>query len=417
MEVPLVSESIEIRAEGLKAWLEREAAKSLLPLNKQGARITEKIEARLSDVRRACEKLAEEAKKETEKGRAARKSKATEKLSRYFLKQIDAIGFPDDMTFSELNKAHRDSKKMLSLVSRERAVWFPRISPLFILARRRVDFAFVRLTNEISTLGKFLSDDYVRARDIEKLLSESDEIARLQDALNRVDRRKSVVANRLQTVQSEIEESQRGIEDAENIEQLGELTEINQTIQMLASKVKHEIRHLEKPFIKFLNLRSAAYPLGSGEVERLNMYLKDPFTALAMEEDGYPILKSILLKIEHAINESKLKLKRSRLRKALEEIDAILRNHKLEALQKDCSKAFSLRKRLISTDETAAAKRALKELHGKLAELQRRKKSIEARFSRVENQRFELIGKLGEQKKIIEDLVCEVLEKKINLRF
>jgi hypothetical protein len=156
MEVVIIS-TREIQIKEFKPWLEKEVITILKPLNDQGARILDKLRERLSDIRESWEKLAEEGNRELERGRAVRKAKATEKLTKFFLKQIDKIVFPDELTYVSLDKLSKDLEKMSSSVLKERNAWFPRISPLFIIARTRADFVFSRLAGSISDLNGFLS--------------------------------------------------------------------------------------------------------------------------------------------------------------------------------------------------------------------------------------------------------------------
>ena len=162
MDVLVISED-QVLLSKFESWLRKEAAHDLRPLKEQGEKLVSKLEKRLEDFRASCGKLVEEAEKGIEKGKAVRKGKVTLKLSRYFLKQVDKTILPSQMSFTELNGFHTALEKMLSVVSRERNAWFHRISPSFILARRRVDLSLSRLSGPITELGEFLSSDYSKA--------------------------------------------------------------------------------------------------------------------------------------------------------------------------------------------------------------------------------------------------------------
>ena len=89
--------------------------------------------------------------------------------------------------------------------------------------------------------------------------------------------------------------------------------------------MKHTLRHLQKPFLKFQSLvQSPSYSLFLDATRKLGEYLSNPFEALATEEEGYPMLRRVLQKMDDAIAQGKLKLKKSRLRKAKDQIDNIL---------------------------------------------------------------------------------------------
>lgn len=414
----IISATVEIQIKEFKPWLERETANILQPLNKQGKKLLDKVKERLSDAREACWKLAEEANREIERGKAVRKTKVTEKLSRFFLKQIDKIAFPDNMSFSELDKLQKDLEKMFSSIARERNAWFPRISPSFIIARKRVDFAFSRLAGSISELGAFLSGDYSKAKVVEELFLETEEMIRLLDKLSKYEGRRVSVKEKIQFLQKKIEESGKSIESVRSSAELDDLAEMNRKIQQLRKQVKYDLRRLQKPFMKFANLtRGPRYALSSEEAEKLSQYLEDPFIALATEEPGYPMLKSILRKIERAMDDGKLKLKSSRLRKGREEINVILNKNKLDDLHQKCAHAFSSSQQLVSSKETQVLQRKSKQLQRRLEELRRRKKAAEARLDALEGNCEQLLGKVEERKESLEGLVFEVLGESVSVKF
>ncbi len=387
------------------------------PLNEEARKLVDKIRDKLESTHNACEKLEEEGKKEIEKGKAVRKAKATEKLSRHFLRQIDKIAFPNEMSYSELKELHKSLQNMLSSVGMERSLWFPRISPLFIIARKRVDFAFSRLAGSISEFGDFLSDDYSKARDVEELFSETDEMKRLLDNLSKYEKRRNNIKRRRQSLQTKIERSKKNIESIRSNTKLSDVKETKRTIQQLRKQVKHEFRHLRKPFLKFANLtRGPQYSLSSEEAEKLSQYMKDPFTGFASERPSYPTLKSILRKMEYAMEEKKLKLKSSRLRKGRKKIDAILNKNQLDNLYQDCAKIYSQRRQLISSEETQAAQRKSKQLKRRIMDLQKRKKAVDARLETLEKKHNQLLEEANTQKAMLEKSTHKILKEPINIK-
>ena len=412
----IISTNFNIQTEELKPWLERESSSVLQPLHEQGKKLADKIRERLNDSRETCEKLADEGREEAEKGKAVRKARLTEKLSKYFLKQIDKVVFPEKLSFSELDRFHKDLEKTVSAIARERNKWFPRISPLFIISRKKADFAFSRLASSISELGNFLSSDYSKAKLTERLSSEIDEMIRLHDELNTYKSRKAGFEEKVQLLQGEIEESQERIESAKSSAELGDLSEINHRVQQLRKQVKHELRHLQKPFRKFVNLAGdSRHSLTSDEMEKLGQYLEDPFAAFAAEENGHPMLKHILGKMRRVMEEGKLKLKSSRLRKAHEKIDLILDKNTLDGLHRSCVETFALKKQLISSEETKAARRKLEQSHLRLEELDKRKEAAVARLDALGKEYELLVEKVKEQKSQLEKSVFEILGRRINV--
>lgn len=418
MEVAVIPATLELRAEELKPWLEEEIADVLKPLNEQGKKLVDKLKDRLDDARGTCEKLEEEGKKQLEKGKAVRKAKVTQKLSRYFLKQIDKTAIPDRISFTELNMFHEDLEKMFSYVARERSAWFRRISPLFIIARKRVDFAFSRLAGSMSELGAFLITDYSKAEAAEKLHSETDELMRLLDELDENERRIAGSRSKAQLLQKNIENSEQTIESVKGSAELSDLDHVETKMAQLEKQVRHDLRHLQKPFKKFTNLsRGPGYSLSSEEVEKLSQYSEEPLVALATEKSGYPTLKNILIKIDRAIAEGVLKLKSSRARKAREEINTILHREALGKLHQDCAQAFSSSRHLVSSEETVIAQRKLRQEQRRLDELRRQREATDVRLNVLEGKHKQLLEKVKEKKQMLEKSVYSVLDKHVDLKF
>jgi hypothetical protein len=412
-----ISTAQEIGIREFKPWLEKKAPNALEPLHEEAEKLIGKVQERLTDAREVCAKLAEEGSKELEKGKAKRKAKLTEKLCRYFLKQLDKISFPDKMSFGELDELHKDLEKTFSSITRERNVWFPRISPLFIIARKRVDFAFSRLAGPIEELSAFLSQDYSKAKLLEKLLSETDETLRLLSILDRYETRRANIQEKIQLLETKIKKDETTASSLRSHSNLEDLSEINRRVHQLKKQVRHTLRHLQKPLIKFLKLtRGPGYALSSGEVEKLGQYLQDPFVALANEEPGYPLLKSLLEKVDRAMVERKLRLKSSRLRKAQEDIAAFVNQNALRALHESCAQAFSSSKQLTSSQETKVTRRKLKQLERKLERSQKRREAVAVRLETLDEERVQVLQKLEEQKKMLEHSVHDFLGSSISLK-
>ncbi|MCW3980188.1 MAG: hypothetical protein NWF11_01805, partial [Candidatus Bathyarchaeota archaeon] len=407
----------QVPLEELRSWLEREAADNLRPIKEQGEKLIGKLKDRLEDFKASCGKLLEEAEKGIERGKAVRKAKVTQKLSRYFLKQVEKIVFPGQMSYSELEGFHTNLEKVLSSITRERNGWFPRISPSFILARRRVDFSLSRLSSSITELSGFLSKDYSKGESVERLFLQTDEMVRLiRDLEKHVASREGIEA-KMQHLLEMGKSTQESLETLNGKEELNELAENKIKVQQLRKQVNHSLRHLRKPLTKFANLsRGPGFSLSSEEADKLTQYLEDPFLALSTEKAGYPTLKGILIKVDRAISESKLKLKSSRLRKGLESINAITSTDVLNSLHRECNEAFSLNQNLTQSKETKIAKSKLKQLRRRLAESQRRREALETRRGSWESEHKDMLEKIEALKSAIEKSVYETLEKTINIK-
>lgn len=280
-----------------------------------------------------------------------------------------------------------------------------------------MDFAVTRLTSPIAELRSFLSGPYAKARIVEELFLKADEMGRLLNEMTEYERRKADVKERLQRLEKQIEEGERSVASIKDSAELDHLASARQKTQQLRRQVKHELRHLRKPFIKFAKLaRASGYALSSGEIEKFNQYLKDPFTALATEEQGYPKLKSILRRVGQAIDEGKLRLKGSRLKKGREEIDEILNKNKLDHLHRDSTQTLSSIQQLLSSKETQTAQSRSKQVLEKLEELRKQREMVRARVDELDKEHEQSSERVDEQKAALEKIVYETFARHIDLK-
>ena len=413
----MISETVQIGIGEFKPWLEKETARFLAPLNAQGRRMLEKIKERLNEAHAACEKLADEARREMERGKAVRKAKLTEKLARHFLRQLDSVVLPKGMSFSELDQFRRDLEKAFSSIARERSIWFPRISPLFILARRRIDLEFTRVAGASTELRGFLSEDYSRAEVVEELAAKADDLIRSLDEVSVYQRRRKDVEEKARLLQEQVDIGTTELESLKKGAELGDLAETAQRIQQLRKQVEHELRHLQKPFVKFMNLtQETGVALPADELQKFFQYLEDPLAAFATEEPGYPRLKGILTRVERMMNEGKLKLKSSRIRRGQREIEEIVNKNRLGSLQQTCSREFSRYQQSRSSEETEAAQSRYVQLQRKREELVKQREAADARLGRLQDEEKQLLERVDGQRRELEQLVSEHLERRITLK-
>ncbi len=163
--------------------------------------------------------------------------------------------------------------------------------------------------------------------------------------------------------------------------------------------------------------RRAQVALPPDEARKLKQYRKNPFEALTSEEEGYPILKRIVQKLDDAIRQGKLKLKTARLRKARKQIDSILKKDSLANLHHQCLEAISKRKQLLTSETVAATQRELKQLQATLQKLQKRKETIESRRRVLEEEHQRILKKMETHKDELEKSIFELTERKVQVVF
>ncbi|MGD8507137.1 MAG: hypothetical protein PVF15_10825, partial [Candidatus Bathyarchaeota archaeon] len=311
-----------------------------------------------------------------------------------------------------------DLQRAFAAIEHERRVWDRRISPYFILDRRRLDIAIKRAKDSIQELHRFLVQEYVNVKTAENALDMVDKLSQLLEDVKGAQKRKIQTETRLKLIEEKMGKDEQRINIVQGQTELDELSRIEHEIGDLKVKVKYSLRHLQKPFYKMQSLaRRAEVALPPEETRKLVQYMENPFEALSSEEEGYPLLKSMLRKLDDAIRQGKLKLKTARLRKAREQINGVLRKDSLINLHNDCLAAVLKRKQLLTSKAVAATQDELGQLQTALQNLQKRKESVESRRRILEEERQRILKRVEAHKGTLENSIFELTNKKVQVVF
>ncbi|NIR87637.1 hypothetical protein GWO13_08810 [Candidatus Bathyarchaeota archaeon] len=413
-----MSEELEIPLENLREWLEKETIPIVEPLKAEVTSLLDDFRERLDDVRENCEKLLEDGEKEMlkSKPKTYRRAREAYRLARGILETIDEISIPEEISHENLQTLCDDFKKTFSAIGRERAKRVQRISPYFIIDRRRLDMALKKTFDSFEELRSFSSGGYEKAKTVEDSILMIGKLVQLLDELDAAEKRVEKMESRTGPLEKKIAENQQKMRSIKSKDEIGELEQTNKKIKELKKRVKRDLRHLQKPFLKFQKLvRGPSYSLPLDETKKLGEYLNKPFMALATEDEGYPLLKGILQKIEDALTKGKMKLKRSRLRKARHRINEILRKDSLTTLHQSCKESFSQRQQLRTSEEMAAFRKKLRRFKKNLRELKKKKELMNSRKAVLESKRQEIMEKIKNQKRELEETILELTDKNVQV--
>jgi len=395
-----MSEPLEVRLEDFKEWMEQEAEPILEPLKAEAKNRLEGFNDRLEDLKAACDKLSEDAEKEMQKGsrKTYRRSRVAWKLANKILDTIDEATLPDEISPHSLQRFCENLENAFAVIGQERARWFPRISPFFIIDRRRVDIALQRAMDSFREFSSFSSTELEDAETVQDALSTSDRLHDLLADLKKLRTRKNRVELRKRTIEKAIADRRNKQEEMRSKSAIVELGQVNDEIKTLQRELSRSMHYLEKPFLKLQRLvQSPGYPLPLNEAKKLTQYLTDPFTAFATEKDGYPLLKEILGKLEEAIDQGKLKLKTSRRRKAKEQINEVLRKEALIPLQQRCKEAHSRKLELSTSNTMATFQSRLEKSRRSLKDLEKKQKLNDLRHTDLSEKIEKLLDEIESQ--------------------
>ncbi len=137
--------------------------------------------------------------------------------------------------------------------------------------------------------------------------------------------------------------------------------------------------------------------------------------ALATEDEGHPLLKGILQKMEDAMAKKKMRLKSSRLRKAQQKINEILRRDALTTLHQSCKETFSKRQHLSTSEAMAAFQNELKQFQKNLRQLKKRKELIDSKKAVLDSTHKKIMEKIKNQRKELEKTILELTNKNVRV--
>jgi hypothetical protein len=411
-------ESLEIPLSDLNEWLKQETTSIVEPLRADAKKLLEDTQNKLEDLLESCDKLLDDAEKEIAKGsrKTYRRAKALQKLAGKFADLIEEVTIPEEISGKSLHQTCEQVEKTLKTIGKERAKWFRAISPYFIISRRRFDVTLKRADDSFRDLTDFVSEEYAEAEAAEGVSSKIEELRQSLAELEKYERSKEVRKQKRELLEENIAKTHQKVQAIQTKDEVVELAKINKKIEELTDTVKHELRHLQKPLLKFQTLaNSPGYSLLPEETLKLDEYLTSPFEALATEKEGYPLLRSILQKIDTALDNKKMKLKSSRLRKAKDQINSILNKAALAALHQKCSEAFSKKIELSTSGTISKTRDKRAELQNRLKELQTRKRLLEARDARFEKKHKEAGMRVDEQKRALKKVASKLSDKSVQI--
>ena len=404
----------------IRDWLESETRTILAPVHNQAKKLRDEMSVALQNETEASKMLLESSTKEIERRnmRVYNRARALNKLAHLFLDRLKKVVIPEQISYDGMSKFAQDNQKIFMVADIDIKNWFPRISPFFIIDRRRFLTVHEKAKIALSELNDFVTKEYVKTKTLEETFLLIDELRSLENHLSEIEAQRENLKDERVPLEKEIAELKQKTCDLESTGPIDKLKLVNAEIESLSSEVKHCLRHLQKPFIKIqaLSIQGGGSGLSPDEVSKLVQYLETPFEALSTEKDDYPVLKEILQKLVRLLDEGKLKLKADKARKAEQSTADVLRRDSLASLQARCKEMAVRKQQLLDSTKLDEIKRNLALLQDQIEHLKVRKASIESHEGVKEHEQANMQEKLRNQKHAIEKNVLNFLGKKVQIR-
>lgn len=414
-----VSEVRNFSSNDIEGWLKDQTSSTLTPVQAQAQKLRDEMRDAIHNFADVGKMLVDNSSKEIEKRnmRTYNRARAMNKLARLFTERIRKVTIPDQVSYDSLNRFAQEIQKVFIVTDIDIKNWFPRISPFFIMDRRKFLTVHEKAKLSLNTLNDFLTKEYVKTKTLEETFQLIDEMHSLEQRLLELDAERKKIEQERLPVEKELAELEQKSSELKSEGPVDKLFLLEVEMEKLNKELKHSLRHLQKPFKKMRAL--ALYRGGAGlspdERNKLSQYLKKPFKAFATEAAGYPLLKQILQKMERLINEGKLKLKSDKKRKAERDTDAILKRDSLAKIYERCADVAKQELEILNSEKMAETKNSLLMFQEQTKRLKAKKARIEAHEAVKKRAYNDVAKRISSHKKAIEKNIQASLSQKIHI--
>ena len=414
-----MSEVVKLSSKEVKNWLERETSSTLVPVHSKAQDLLKEMKEILDDYAGVCKVLMDNTAKEIEKRnpKTYRRARAFNKLAKLFLDRVRQIKVPEKVTYDAMKDFVQETQRALAVTDVDVRNWFPRISPFFILDRRRFQFVFEKAKLMLKEINEFVTKDYVKTKTLEDTFQLIDRVAVLEQQADTLKQRKMNVDSDRADVERSISDFKQKIAELRSRGSISQLSQAGSEIETLSAKVKQNLQHLQKPFIKLQ--AQALHGEGSGltpdELKKLGEYVEDPFEAFSTDGPNYSLLKQILRKVDAGISEGKLRLKPEKARKAKQMINEVLAKDSLRSLHEESTLAVARKTEISASTELASVQQDISKLERQLEGLTMKKIGIETEQQSLQTVSNETLERIQNHKGEIEKSIFNSVGKRVNL--
>lgn len=408
----------EIKLLEVKQWLSKDTEHATEPLQEKARNLLKEIKERVGDATDSSQKMLQNSQSEMDKSnpKTYRFSRNASKFAESLTNTFNALKFSDSTEYESLRAFGDDLEKTCTNADQLRRSAYAYISPYFIFDRRRLDVFIKRLYDINKELHSFITSKYAMIKTVDEANSHVDKLTQTLEDTKRNEESLNQTQEKMLLLEKEITETKEKLLQMRSRSEFHELAELDQRTEELRAEVKHHLRHLQKPFYKLQSLsRSGEVAVPPDEIHKLEEYLADPLVALAAEGNGYSTLRSILTKLDSTIAQGKLKLKAQRLRKAQDQISAVIGRNSLDQLQKSGQEVLAQRRQLLSSEATRTLQSELLQLQRQLETIQKEYEFVTARNKALKNDQMKLKDRTEHLRKELEEKILQLTHKNVHV--
>ena len=403
----------------IEKWLEAETNSILPPVQTEAKLLRDEMNTAIQSEIEVSKMLLDNSTKEIERRnmRVYNRARALSKLAHLFLERLKKISVPELVSYANLSKFAQDTEKVFMVADIDIKNWFPRVSPFFIMDRRKFLTVHEKAKLTLASFNEFLTKEYVKTKTLEETFGLVNELRAQEKQKEDLELQLATMKRERAPFEQKITELEMRISELRSHGPINQLKILESEAEALSNELRHVLRHLQKPFLK---IQAQAYQgSGSGltqdELKKLGEYLEKPLEALAKEDIGFPKLKETLGKIYRLVKEDKIKLKPDKARKAEQTIEKILSNDSLKEIHWKSVDVVTRKTELLSSGKMNETLRELSLLEEQLEQAKSRKINAETHEAVIERALVDVQERIRNHKHAIEKNVYNSLGEKIQL--
>ena len=144
------------------------------------------------------------------------RARALNKLARLFIERLKKLNPPEEVSYDSLSRYVQETQKVILVTDIDLKKWFPRISPFFIMDRRKFLAVYDRAKQAYSSLNDYVSKEYVKTKTLEEAIQQVNALQDLELQQSKLFRDKEKIKNERMLIEQEIAEIEQKINDLKN---------------------------------------------------------------------------------------------------------------------------------------------------------------------------------------------------------
>jgi len=393
-----------LTVEQLEKWYRKQLSKRSKEFRKKAERSYKIVERSLKDIQELSKNLKDTT--EDENGEQIG-------IASRFAMKIDDIAndfyVEKEITYESTEGLQQEIQRFIQELWGAGARWIKRMDKKHKSTIKQLDEHMKELMSELKRLAKLLYE-FSWLKDLERIGGRITTLKELSFSKEIFDEQIRQTRLKIATAQSEYNAAKTAYDEFTEKSNVAELLNLDEEAEHTAGLLRMKLNPLKKQVKKFLQHDTGVRVSPAGQ-KALTEYFEDPFTAIAVEPEGYPGLIEGLGGLKTAISQGKLPLKDRLARRAIEEVESIEGGSLLD-LQKKAKDIEQKRESFAGSDVYAQSTK----LELKLEEAHKNLEYHKSDLLRIRDDIVREVDRAQDFKDRIESEILESFEEKVILK-